>query len=195
VAVAVIAGGLPADDGNIVEASCKIVKNPVTEETFASGECEPKFGLSNRCAPGDNCCVADGGGRYFELADQLGGLKNTICVDNFNQTMVNIAVTLADVSNARLAEEPADLTLIIVEKAPAGSSDYALVPRLPDVEECPQGANGWYLDASDNRTIRFCGTARPLGGERVRVRAKGDSADLDGGPRACVNRDADDDGT
>jgi hypothetical protein len=192
--IAVIAGGLPDASGAIVEGSCKVVKDPVTNESSASGACIEKQGLSNTCSPDDNCCLADGGGRYFELAEQLGGLKNTICVDDFNQTMVNIAVKVGDVATLSLAEEPADLTLIIVEKASAGSSDYVVVPRLTNITECPEGADGWFLDG-DHVTIRFCGNARPLGGERVRVGAKGDSADPAGGPAACVDRDANPDGT
>lgn len=181
--VAVIAGGVPDEAGNIVESNC-IFKNDA-----ASSDCGEVRGVPGNCEAGRECCVADGGGRYFELADQLGGLKNTICVDNFNQTMVNIAVKVGDVATLSLAEEPADLSLIIVEKAPVGSSDYVVVPRLFDIDECPDGADGWYLDGSDNLTVRFCGNARPVGGERVRVRAKGDSADPAGGPSACVTRD------
>lgn len=119
----------------------------------------------------------------------MGGLKDTICVNSFGQTMVKIAVFIADVENLKMAEVPADLNLIVVEKAAAGSDLYTAIPRIPDVTACPEDTtiSGWILQ-SDNQTISFCGSARPAAGESVRVRAKGESASTAGGPDACVGR-------
>jgi hypothetical protein len=185
VAVAVIAGGLSVD-GDIVESGCKFV-----EGVGAVGGCDEIAGDTAKCDDvGVDCCVADGGGRYFELAELMGsknGLKDTICVDSFNQTMVKIAVFIADVETLKMAEVPADLNLIVVEKAEAGSDVYVAIDRISDETTCPDGANGWILQ-SDNQTISFCGTARPAAGESVRVRAKGESASPEGGPNACVGR-------
>jgi hypothetical protein len=185
VSVAVVAGGLPNADGEVVEGDCKFEN----ATGLPTGDCNASLGTSNNCTPQENCCFADGGGRYFELADEMGGLKDTICVDKFGQTMVKIAVFIADVETLKLAEVPADLNLIVVEKAAAGSDVYDAIPRIPNVTACPDDntVSGWILQ-SDNQTVSFCGTARPAAGERVRVRAKGESASLEGGPDACVGR-------
>jgi hypothetical protein len=185
VSVAVIAGGLPNADGEITEGACRF------DGVGASGACTETLGASNSeaCIASGNCCVADAGGRYFELAEEMGGLKDTICVNSFGQTMVKIAVFIADVETLKLAEVPTDLNLIVVEKAPAGSDVYTAIPRIPDVTVCPDDAtiSGWILQ-SDNQTVSFCGSARPAAGESVRVRAKGESASTEGGPDACVGR-------
>ena len=112
----------------------------------------------------------------------MNGLKDSICVDSFAQTMIKIAVFIADVDFVTLAEAPSNPALVFVEKAAAGSEKFASVARI-DGTECG-AANGWVL--ADAVTVRFCGDARPGPGERIRVRAKGNSADPDGGAKACV---------
>jgi hypothetical protein len=182
VSVAVIAGGLPDANGDINAAGC----------AFDSGNGQPiggcieKQGTSNNCAPDEGCCFADPGGRYFDLATGMGpnGLKDTICVDNFGETMIKIAVKIADVDFVKLAEKPADAALVFVEKAPASSDDFGLVGRIGGTA-CGDG-NGWVLE-EDGQTVRFCGDARPGPGERIRVRAKGEGANGTD-PDACVTR-------
>jgi hypothetical protein len=136
------------------------------------------------------CCVADPGSRYFALADQFpdSSVKDSICFASFRNTMIKIAVEIGDVESVQLAETPADPALIFVEKAPAGSEDFTIIPRA-DGAECGE-QDGWVLDAAnpDDIRVRFCGRARPGPGERVRVRAKGQGADPDGGADACANR-------
>jgi len=181
VTVAVIAGGLPDAEGNIAAAGCTF--DPANGQQPVGGCFESK-GTSNSCTPDENCCFADPGGRYFELAEGLGGLKDTICVDSFGQTMIKIAVFIADVDKVVLAEPPADPALVFVEKAPAGTQDFALIGRLTGTA-C-DNRDGWVLE-DDGVTVRFCGDARPGPGEQLRVRAKGDGATSDA-PDACVNR-------
>jgi hypothetical protein len=136
------------------------------------------------------CCVADAGDRYFALADQFpdNSVKDSICFGSFRQTMIKIAVEIGDVESVQLAEPPADPALVFVEKAPADSNEYAIVPRAEGTECAEQ--DGWILDVAnpDDIRVRFCGRARPGPGERVRVRAKGQGADPDGGADACANR-------
>ena len=185
VSVAVIAGGLADENGEIQPAGC--IFDAATRQSV--GGCFESKGNSNNpspdtCPPEKNCCVADPGGRYYQLADGLNGLKNTICVDSFGQTMIKIAVFLADVDSLKLAEKPADDKLVIVEKAARESTSFAAVPRINGTV-C--NGDGWVLEA-DGITVRFCGTARPGPGERIRVRARGEGADEAGGPNACEDR-------
>jgi hypothetical protein len=183
VSVAVIAGGLPDANGDINAAGCKYD----SDNGQPVGDCFESEGNSNSsvtCPIAKNCCFADPGGRYYDLAAGLNGLKDTICVDSFNQTMIRIAVFLGDVDFVKLAERPADAALVFVEKARASSDDFALVNRIGGTV-CGDG-NGWVLE-EDGQTVRFCGDARPGPGERIRVRAKGQGADGDA-PDACVTR-------
>lgn len=180
VSVAVIAGGLPNAAGEVGAAGCAFDSG--TGQPI--GGCIEKRGASNTCPANENCCFADPGGRYYDLATGLNGLKDTICVDSFNQTMIKIAVFIGDVDFVKLAEKPSDPALVFVEKAPASSQDFALISRLVGTV-CGVG-NGWVLE-EDGVTVRFCGDARPGPGERVRVRAKGQGAESDA-PDACVTR-------
>jgi hypothetical protein len=151
------------------------------------GGCFESKGNSNNpvlCPAGQNCCFADSGGRYFELAEGMNGLKDTICVDSFASTMIKIAVFIADVDKVQLAERPDDPALVFVEKAPANSEEFTLIGRI-NATVCGD-QSGWVLE-EDGVTVRFCGDARPGPGERVRVRAKGDGAETDE-PDACANR-------
>lgn len=207
VSVAVISGGLPgAAPGEITPAGCVF---DAANGQVPVGQCFASRGNSNekdldeacsadpadvnvragrQCADerGANCslpcCFADPGSRYFDVASGMNGLKDSICVDSFAQTMIKIAVFIADVDFVTLAEAPSNPALVFVEKAAAGSEKFASVARI-DGTECG-AANGWVL--ADAVTVRFCGDARPGPGERIRVRAKGNSADPDGGAKACV---------
>ena len=183
VSVAVISGGvLGAAAGDITPAGCTFDS---ANGQVPLGTCNLSRGNSNGqdCAiPGANCCFADPGSRYFDVASGMNGLKDSICVDSFAQTMIKIAVFIADVDFLTLAEAPSNPALVFVEKAAAGSEKFASVARI-DGTECG-AANGWVL--ADAVTVRFCGDARPGPGERIRVRAKGNSADPDGGAKACV---------
>ncbi len=208
ISIAVIAGGIRDGDGT-VSSGCRIGGNGQP-----AGECYESKGQSGsqavcgasptdvaaregrRCVAGNApecelpCCQADSGSRYFELADAFPdqSIKDSICYDSFRETMIKIAVKIGDVESVRLAEAPADDALIFVEKAPKDSDDFELVQRIP-ADSC-QTDDGWYLDAAnpDDIRVRFCGDTRPGPGERIRVRAKGQGADPDGGADACVNR-------
>ena len=184
VSVAVIAGGLPDENGDIVPAGCIF---DAANGQVPVGTCDLSQGNSNSCPAGLTCCFADPGGRYYELADGMNGLKDTICVDSFGQTMIKIAVFIADVDFVKLAAKPENPALVFVEKAPAGAADedFVTIARIEGTV-CGDG-NGWVLE-EDGLTVRFCGDARPGPGEQVKVRAKGQGADLDGGGQACANR-------
>lgn len=184
VSVAVIAGGLPiGPDGTIVGAGCTF---NAADGQVALGGCRESLGNSNGadCVASGDCCFADPGDRYYALADQMSGLKDTICVDSFGQTMIKIAVFIADVDKVVLAEKPENPALIFVEKAPAGSEEFLNIGRINDTA-CGDG-NGWVLE-QDGVTVRFCGDARPAAGERIRVRAKGEGANGDDAD-ACEGR-------
>lgn len=184
VSVAVIAGGLPDANGGITAAGCTFDAANGQVPVGGCFESKGQSNSSNVCPPEENCCFADPGGRYYDLATGLNGLKDTICVDSFGQTMIKIAVFIADVDFVKLAQPPEDPALVFVEKAPAESEDFGLIGRLTGAA-C-ENRDGWVLEA-DGETVRFCGSARPGPGERVRVRAKGEGADGNA-PDACVNR-------
>jgi hypothetical protein len=184
VSVAVIAGGIPGADGGFVPAGCRFNAENGLQPV---GGCTPAFGNSNSdecAAPDANCCFADPGGRYYEVADALGGLKDTICVDSFGQTMIKIAVFIADVDKLTLVEPPTNPALVYVERGVSDSQDFQVLSRLSGTT-C-EGRDGWVLE-NDDVTIRFCGDARPGPGELVRVRAKGEGA-TSTAPDACVSR-------
>jgi hypothetical protein len=183
VSVAVIAGGLPGSEaGEFNAAGCTF---DAANGQVPVGTCNLSRGTSNSCTPEENCCFADPGQRYYDLATGMNGLKDTICVDSFGQTMIKIAVFIADVDFVKLAEKPENPALIFVEKAPASSDEFATIVRINDTV-CGAG-DGWVLE-EDGLTVRFCGTARPGAGERVRVRAKGQGAAEEDGAGACVGR-------
>jgi hypothetical protein len=208
ISIAVIAGGVRDGDATVGSGCTQADGQPV-------GGCWPSHGKSgtNACSavPSDpgvraergclddqgnlkpcalECCQADSGSRYFDLADAFPtqSIKDSICYTSFRETMIRIAVEIGDVESVKLAEAPADDALIFVEKAPKDSDEFALVTRIA-AEDC-QTADGWYLDAGNATDIRvrFCGDTRPGPGERIRVRAKGVGADPQGGADACVNR-------
>jgi hypothetical protein len=184
VSVAVVAGGIPGADGGFVPAGCRFNADNGLQPV---GGCDPVFGNSNseQCAdPARDCCFADPGGRYYELADALGGLKDTICVDNFGQTMIKIAVFIADVDKLKLVEPPTNPALVYVERGASGAQDFDVLTRLTGAS-C-EGRDGWVLE-DDGVTVRFCGDARPGPGELIRVRAKGEGA-TSTAPDACANR-------
>jgi hypothetical protein len=212
VSVAVIAGGV-RDADQTVTGGCRI-----SDDGDPVAECYESRGQSNspsvcgdaptdpvargpegrRCLDESGnpkpcelpCCQADGGSRYFELADEFPrqSVKDSICYDSFRETMIKIAVKIGDVESVQIAEAPADDALIFVEKAPRESKDFGLVPRIA-AEACTT-EDGWYLDKANplDIRVRFCGDSRPGPGERVRVRAKGAGADPEGGADACRNR-------
>ena len=183
VTAAVIAGGLPDSDGEIQGAGCTF--DPNNGQT-ALGGCVESKGNSNGagCQQSGDCCFADPGDRYFDFADDMGGLKDTICVNSFATTMIKIAVFIADVDFIKLAERPENPALVFVEKTLASSGDVELVTRLNGTT-CGN-ANGWVLE-EDGVTVRFCGDARPGPGETIRVRAKGAGAESEDAD-ACANR-------
>ncbi|MDP2341772.1 MAG: hypothetical protein Q8O67_12510 [Deltaproteobacteria bacterium] len=186
VSVAVIAGGLPgAEPGEITPAGCSF---NAANGQVPVGDCKLSQGQSNSavvCPASENCCIADPGSRYYDVATGMNGLKDTICVDSFGQTMIKIAVFIADVDFVKLAEKPENPALIFVEKAPAGVDEFETIARI-NATVCGAG-DGWVLE-DDGLTVRFCGTARPGAGERVRVRAKGQGAADADGAEACVGR-------
>jgi hypothetical protein len=213
ISIAVIAGGVRDGDRTVAEGCTQAGGQPV-------GGCWPAQGRSgtNACSPTPSdpqvrkdvaeggrgcldenenlkeceleCCQADSGSRYFDLADAFpdNSIKDSICYDSFRETMIKIAVKIGDVESVKLAEAPADDALIFVEKAPKDSDDFALVPRI-EADAC-QTSDGWYLDSANAEDIRvrFCGDTRPGPGERIRVRAKGVGAKDGGGADACVDR-------
>lgn len=153
VSVAVIAGAV-AGDGGVVAGGCS-----TGGDGDAVAGCEPLRGRDRRTCP--DCCLADAGTRYVELAGALAGVGGSICDASFRDTMIEIARFLGDTDVLRLADTPTNADLVLVIK------DDALVPRLPGAS-C-DGRDGWLFE--DERSLRLCGSARPAPGERLSVRA------------------------
>jgi hypothetical protein len=167
---------------------CSDVPTPNDADPFMTEAITERGCTSTGCAR--PCCEADAGGRYFELADAFGdqSVKDSICFKSFRDTMIRIAVKIGDDEFVPLAEEPENRALIFVEKAPAGSDDFASVARV--VGDICGSESGWVLEQAPTGEfgVRFCGDARPGPGERIRVRAKGAGADPSKGAQACANR-------
>jgi hypothetical protein len=120
------------------------------------------------------CCVADGGGRYFEFADDVGNkATNSICNRSFRGTMIDIAAFIAAVDVVTLAEPPDSPNAILVSITRAGGDEEETLLRVPDGGDCAT-TTGYILE--DPTHIRLCGDARPGPGDKLRVRARG-SAD------------------
>ncbi len=187
VSVAVIAGGLLDADGGITPGGCTF-NDAAGQGQIPLGTCRLSQGNSNgqACQASGDCCFADPGTRYYDLATGMNGLKDTICVDSFGQTMIKIAVFIADVTFVDLAEPPENPALVFVETAAAGSEDFTTVARINDTVCGDPPQNGWVLEDNGTR-VRFCGDARPTPGEKIRVRAKGEGANGKD-PNACAGR-------
>jgi hypothetical protein len=168
VQVAVIAGGVIVN-GEVVGGACR-----VDDQGLAENDCVAPLGRLG-CGD-DNCCVADAGDRYFALADELGGVKNSICVDSFQSSLIQIARSVAAAERLQLREPPSSEQLIAVERA-SGDAPFSPLQRLSDDASCETN-NGWILEG-DGRSIRLCGSARPGPGDRLRVRASGGDAAVD----------------
>jgi len=180
VRVAVIAGGMPTAD-DVTPSACTIVGG------IPDGTCTPSFGNSNFDAPGQicdpaslanngdpPCCLADSGDRYLQLADGFGaqGLSNSICFDNFRQTMVQIAQFAAASDKVDLGNTPANDVAIIVKIKRQGQNDPETIDRIPAADD-PTDRSGWKLEGCC--TIRFYGDAKPQPGDEVIVNALGES--------------------
>jgi hypothetical protein len=185
VSVAVIAGGAIVDD-RFQPADCRPSAAGLPEVG-----CRASRGQSNsaECIEEGDCCLADNGSRYYDLVDELGGIKDSICFNSFRQTMTRIASFIGAVDKVTLAEEPESPFLVVVEKATASDREnFVTVPRIAG-NSCGE-ENGWVLEA-DNVSVRFCGTERPGPGDRVRVRAKGAVTDDENTPNQsrCIVAD------
>ena len=131
------------------------------------------------------CCLAEPGSRYVELANAMEGLTDSICRESFQETMIRIAVFIADVDTIKLAQPVADPRLVFVEKVDGDTT--TLLPRLTTTS-CGDD-NGWILESDTE--IRLCGSARPLAGETISVRARGAGAESEDGTVASASACAD----
>lgn len=180
VSVAVIAGATRDGDEGVTVEGCVTGADGNPE-----GGCYESFGSSNltgmgqKCNPtelanngiNDECCKADPGTRYYQLADAFGTAASkvdSICYDSFRQTMLEIAQFIARTDFVPLAEPPSNPNAIIVEVTPAGSDEPQIVSRIPDGED-PTGQNGWQYDGGTR--INFYGDAAPGPGDSISVAA------------------------
>lgn len=178
VRVAVIAGGLFDDDGNVTAGACRVGGGGAPDSN-----CHPSHGNSNfnaanqQCDPTrvqaehgfPECCEADAGDRYFSLARAFGegkGLMDSICFESFRSTMVQIAQFAARVDQVVLPEKPASPAAIIVKILRSGKTEPELIDRIPDGKD-PTDESGWQLEG--DQTIRFYGDAAPQPGDEVQV--------------------------
>ncbi len=175
VRVAVIAGALFEDDGDDYPAGCR-----VANDGSAAGMCKDPWGQSNilsgpsRCNPdnldpGEVCCEADPGTRYFQLADSLGdnlGYTDSICQVSFQDTMRQIASFAAQIDSVELNSPPQNTAQIAVGIIRAGDTAETRIDRIPD-GAATDGEDGWQFDPP--QTIRFYGDALPQPGDEVKV--------------------------
>ena len=194
VKVAVIAGGV-GEAGSIEPSGCRVGGDgtPVGGDTNGDGSndiCYESGGLSNFTGSGQNapcgpdtaaarggldCCVADAGSRYYQLAEAIGNAAtDSICNESFRSTMLDIAAFIAAVDQVALAEPPANPSAVIVEITRAGSDEQEKVDALPAGSDCAS-SNGFML--VDERFIQLCGDARPGPGDTISVRAAGASSE------------------
>ena len=188
VKVAVVAGGI-GDSGAITPAGCLVGADGLP--TGGDGVCFSSGGLSNATGIGETCaadtadargglpcCVADSGSRYYALADAIGNSRtDSICNRSFRGSMIEIAAFIAAVDSVRLAEPPDSPNAVLVELKRADADESQVLVRLSGPEECAT-ATGWYLEGEDR--IVLCGGARPGPGDSISVRARDDSAGVDG---------------
>ncbi len=82
--VSVVAG--LRDDGAGLNAGACIGR----DDGSIDGACLAALGTSNSCAPGQECCTADSGSRYVELARAINAdsLLGSICSDDFRQPLM-----------------------------------------------------------------------------------------------------------
>lgn len=180
VSVAVIAGA--KGGGNSFEPAGCI---PDAQTGQPNGNCWPSGGNSNAtvgqgvCNPENlaaegidvPCCTADPGTRYFQLAQEFGGesLEDSICVDSFRDTMINIAQFIARVDQVKLPEVPDSPAAIFVQITRAGETEAETIERIPDGED-PTGKNGWQYDG--DQTITFYGDTVPQPGDSIYAAAR-----------------------
>jgi hypothetical protein len=180
VKVAVIAGGL-GEPGNVEPAGCLVGGDgKPADGCFESG------GLSNANGAGPNqicgpdtadqrgglpCCVADPGGRYFDLAKSVENkTTDSICNSSFRGTMLDIAAFIAAVDFVELDEPPVSPSAILVQLTKAGEKDPVTLAPLPAGANCATDT-GWRLE--NGTRVVLCGGARPGPGDEISVRAKG----------------------
>ncbi len=180
--VAVIAGSVDGPDGSSIPEGCLVDTNGLP--TGGADVCFSSEGLSNFDAPGEPCgpdtaadrnnlpcCVADGGGRYYDFADKVGRkATDSICNSSFRGTMLNIAAFIAAVDVVNLAEAPDSPNAILVELTRAGSDKAEVLPPLDDPSLCDT-TTGFLLE--NDTQLRLCGDARAGPGDKLAVRARG----------------------
>jgi hypothetical protein len=183
VKVAVIAGIV--DDGDEqVAASCRAADSPSAPPAL---DCFESHGSSNnpdQCGPtavaardGLECCIADRGDRYVELANAIAAgsasrtsLLDSICEQSFRQTMIDIAALVGSTNFVDLVEPPAG-GVLVVTTVKAGQTEEQVVPRLNTAAQCEE-EDGFLL--TGNRVL-FCNDAVPSPGDDVFIRAKGEA--------------------
>ncbi len=174
VSVAVIAGALPNENGELVAGGCTVAGDgtPVGG-CFESGGNSNQTGTNGLCSPDRDyqCCTADPGTRYIQFARELGPnrfLNDSICFESFRNTMLDIAKFIAAPNQVRLGKKPANSAAIIVEITRQGDSEPTQMLRIPDGEDT-EGKSGWQYDG--DLTITFYGDARPQPGDTINVNA------------------------
>lgn len=174
VSVAVIAGALPNEDGELVAGGCRVASDGTPQGgCFQSGGNSNQTGSGGLCSPEQDyqCCTADPGSRYIQFARELGPnrfLNDSICFESFRNTMLDIAKFIAAPNQVRLGKKPANAAAIVVEITRQGETEPTQMLRIPD-EADPSGQSGWQYDG--DLTITFYGDARPKPGDTINVNA------------------------
>jgi hypothetical protein len=126
---------------------------------------------------GRDCCLADRGDRYVELAAQVSAgdaarstLLDSICTTSFRRTMINIAAIIGATNFVDLVEEPAGGVLVVTQ-VKAGETKEVVVKRLDSLAACEE-ESGFVLDG---KRVLFCNDAVPQPGDDVHIRAKGEA--------------------
>jgi hypothetical protein len=150
--------------------------------------CRPCFG-GNPQGSHPFCCQVERGNRYFELARELAAgdaathLMDSICLEDFRQTLQDIASLLILVPRIELLEPPSDPTQMRVTLS-RRQSDGSFVDEVLAVYDPDNGVvDGWNLGcdrACDDlcqaegpcamRWLQFFGQARPRPGDKVDIK-------------------------
>jgi len=115
--------------------------------------------LSAICGDAPNgCATAESGSRYIAVANRTGGIFESICTSNWQQTMENLAVDAFAAPREFPLSRPADPATISV------TVDASPVPQA-SCDGCP---NGWTY-YSDTNSVYFGDDVVPAPGSRIEI--------------------------
>jgi hypothetical protein len=161
---------------------------PGTDCPLPPQACRPCFG-GNPQGTHPFCCQVERGNRYFELARSLAArdaathLMDSICLEDFRQTLQDIASLLILVPRIELLEPPSDPTQMRVTLS-RRQGDGSYVDEVIPVYDPANGIDaGWSLGCDRTcddlcqaegpcarRWLQFHGQARPRPGDKVDIK-------------------------